>query len=558
MQDVDQEEKASMGSIGIPVGGQTVNISLEAGSTLFIVGKNGSGKSALVHYVATRGLERLRYIPGSRSNTFDTDQIGLTANARDSLESNLQSWDQQPYGRYNPQRSTNRNERALFDLHERQVSHLLEAAEAIRSHEDPSTHVAALRDGLTPLERLNAILSQAALPIQLVIQQARLLASRGNDTFSFAWMSDGERSAVILAADVLAAAPGTIFLIDEPEVHLHKSIVTPLITALIVERRDCAFVVSTHELDLPAAFSGSRIVLVRSVTWSGQQPIEWKVDVLEDVSLLPESVRNDVLGARRRMLFVEGIATTLDQPIYALLFPQVSVHARSTCRRVKEVVAGLRAETATHRVEAFGLVDNDGMVPADGKGGVYSTAAYAVESLYYCQPSIRAVAEAMASVSGLTTDDLIAQANSAALQCLKNAQPQIGHLAARLSERRLRDKLEESFPSHRDIATMGAEFSITVQSPYPAELERLKGLVDADDISRVVREYPIRETGVLKAIAQALRLPGTKDYERVLLQQVRRYPELRKAIKAELGQISDVLESADEPPIDLAVKEEVA
>ena len=61
-------------------------------------------------------------------------------------------------------------------------------------------------------------------------------------------MSDGERSALVLIAEVVAAAAGSVFLIDEPELHLHRSIVVPLIGSMIRENPASTFIVSTHEL----------------------------------------------------------------------------------------------------------------------------------------------------------------------------------------------------------------------------------------------------------------------------------------------------------------------
>jgi hypothetical protein len=40
---------------------------------------------------------------------------------------------------------------------------------------------------------------------------------------------------------------------------------------------------------------------------------------------IDETLKRDLLGARRKMLFVEGTTRSLDAPLYSLLFPQVSV-----------------------------------------------------------------------------------------------------------------------------------------------------------------------------------------------------------------------------------------
>ena len=55
---------------------------------------------------------------------------------------------------------------------------------------------------------------------------------------------------VIIAGHVITAEPETVFLIDEPEKHLHRSISQPFLLALFELRKDCAFIISTHDIDL--------------------------------------------------------------------------------------------------------------------------------------------------------------------------------------------------------------------------------------------------------------------------------------------------------------------
>ena len=89
-------------------------------------------------------------------------------------------------------------------------------------------------------------------------------------SFPLPRMSDGERSAAIIAATVLTADPGTTFLIDEPERHLHRAIITPFLAALFAKRLDCAFVISTHELALPLTAPEADVLVVRSCAWAGE------------------------------------------------------------------------------------------------------------------------------------------------------------------------------------------------------------------------------------------------------------------------------------------------
>ena len=99
-------------------------------------------------------------------------------------------------------------------------------------------------------------------------------AHRGDGpSYGMAEMSDGERNAVLVAADVLTASPGSLFLIDEPERHLHRSIITPFLASLLAKRHDCFFVVATHELGLAIDFPDSQALLLRQCHFhSGQAP----------------------------------------------------------------------------------------------------------------------------------------------------------------------------------------------------------------------------------------------------------------------------------------------
>lgn len=102
---------------------------------------------------------------------------------------------------------------------------------------------------MQPIKIINELLKLSALPIEISVQQnEQLFASKlGGPPYSIAELSDGERNAPLIAAEVLTAQAGILFLIDEPERHLHRSIISPLLTLLFERRTDCAFVISTHD-----------------------------------------------------------------------------------------------------------------------------------------------------------------------------------------------------------------------------------------------------------------------------------------------------------------------
>lgn len=71
-------------------------------------------------------------------------------------------------------------------------------------------------------------------------------------------MSDGERVTLYLMAQCLAIPKDKIIIIDEPEIHLHRSIMNKLWTAIENERKDCFFIYITHDTQFAANHKNSK------------------------------------------------------------------------------------------------------------------------------------------------------------------------------------------------------------------------------------------------------------------------------------------------------------
>ena len=145
-------------------------------------------------------------------------------------------------------------------------------------------------ESVSPFVQLNELLALGTLTVSLEnSNDEEILARHGNDgvPFSIAQMSDGERNAVMIAANVLTVEPETILLIDEPERHLHRAIIEPFLSALFEQRPDCAFVISTHEIALPVANPEADVLMVRSCRWA-KKAEEW-----------PNGMSKDSMGCRK-------------------------------------------------------------------------------------------------------------------------------------------------------------------------------------------------------------------------------------------------------------------
>ena len=112
--------------------------------------------------------------------------------------------------------------------------------------------------------------------------------------------------------------------------------------------------------------------MVRSCEWKGNRVRAWAIDLLESNTQLPEDLRLAILGSRRKVLFFEGAATSLDLPMYNALFPDISVTASDTSTDVQRAVEGMRGSQHLHHVEAYGLIDSGRALPRSG-GYPFST-----------------------------------------------------------------------------------------------------------------------------------------------------------------------------------------
>ena len=340
-----------------------LKLTLFPGDRLFVVGANGSGKSALIqHLVSSNPNEEIRRISAHRRTWFQSESLDITPQARRQFDQQVTQQEVQDQARWRDDFAHERQAAVLFDL----VAKENERARLITSHVDNQDSEEADRISAaeaSPFDQLNELLTLGNLAIRLEHSKGEEILARhqiSGHSFSIAQMSDGERNAAIIASTVLTVEPGTVLLIDEPERHLHRSIIEPFLSALFQRRNDCAFLVSTHEIALPVSDQEANTLMVRSCNWNGDRAIAWDIDLLEANTDLPEDLKRAILGSRKKILFVEGDSSgSLDLPLYSSLFPGISILPKGGCADVLRAVSGLRGTEGLHHVEAFGLIDKD-------------------------------------------------------------------------------------------------------------------------------------------------------------------------------------------------------
>lgn len=521
-------------------------LSLGSGHILFVLGANGSGKSSLMHRLYISHQSCAKRISAHRQTWFPSNAVSLSPAQRRQTEVEISRLDLRAEARWQDKFSADRPSVALYDLVNAENVRARAITAAAESGDLDLVKQLAREDA--PIKIINELMRQSNLPIEISVRQdEEVFASRaGSDLYSIEQLSDGERNALLIAASVLTADPDTLVLIDEPERHLHRSIISPLLTLLFSRRPDCAFVVSTHDVLLPVDNPTAQTLLVRGCTFDGSTHQTWDLDLVPAGHEIEPVVKQDILGSRRKILFVEGTHGSLDSPLYSLLFPDVSVVPKSSCRVVEHAVSSIRDAEDLHWVRAFGIVDNDRRSPKDvdrlQAKGVFATPFYSVESLYYHPDLQRRVVTRHAQVTGEDASVLVEQATTAALDAIHRNIPR---LSARAAEKSIREQFLARLPTQSDISE-GVEISFALDTTASVDRERAKlvAAVDARDLTTIITDFPVRETGALDAIARHLGFSGRQQYESALRALLIYDPDALGLARSFLGALYDEIQSA--------------
>lgn len=170
-------------------------------------------------------------------------------------------------------------------------------------------------------------------------------------------MSDGERVALYLISQALCIPENKIIIIDEPEIHLHRSIMNKLWSAIEAERKDCLFIYITHDTQFAANHVASDKIWVRS--YDGEK---WEFEELPEPHL-PEELLLTILGNRKNIIFVEGELGSNDFKLYSELYKNYYVIPCGSCLKVIEFTKSIKTikdrRPELYHFEAYGIIDLD-------------------------------------------------------------------------------------------------------------------------------------------------------------------------------------------------------
>ena len=525
--------------------GHSQDIPLHVGKPVFVIGPNGSGKSSLLQKLYTENHGRAIRVTAHRQTWLESNTINLTPRLKVETDQYIAADDTQNESRWRDQYASQRVAVTLFELIDAEIARAMRIQSAVDSRD--ATQTEKLRQELSPLSRLNGLLELGNLPITISIEEnQQLFASKQNNRpYSIAELSDGERNAVLLAANVLTAKPNTLILIDEPERHLHRSIASPLLISLFEERPDCAFVVSTHDVSLPIDIPNATTLLLRSCTWSGNSVTAWDADIVSAETGIGDDTRREILGSRRKILFVEGDYGSLDRHTYAILYSDISVVPKGNCTEVHRAVTGIRNSEDLHWVKAHGLIDRDNrteeVTEELAAQGTFALDCYSIESLYYSSEIISRIADRQLEVSP-DHADLSKAENSIVEEVSKHKD----RLCALLIEKRLRNEIESQLPTHESLIESPIHcIRLDATEMLIQEGQTFDRMVLNKDTDGLIDRYNVATTRALDSAAKHLGFRGRENYENAVMKLLADDEAARELLRQRLSKLTQAIATND-------------
>ena len=523
-------------SLDIPSVPEKIQLNIETGSTVIFVGANGGGKTRLAVALESAIGVKAHRVSAHRAlnlnaqvNKISEDKAlnGLRNGNVDHQQRDLFRW-------------KNRSATIILD----DFDFLIQALFADQANTSLVTHNNArigVFSGIRPtkLESL-ALIWKKLLPHRILhISGDNILVSDRSLTYRYssADMSDGERAVFYLICQVLVAEESSMLIFDEPELHIHRSIMARLWDELEAARPDCAFVLITHDLEFASSRIGQKFMIYDYEPSKG-----WAIEAVPEETDFSEKLTTLILGSRKPILFVEGANTSLDKMIYRACYPEWTVIPRNSCEQVIHSVVTMRANQALTRVTCSGIVDADDFDTIDASNlarhGVSILPVSEIENLFLLPD----VSQAIAENEGFSGSELIER-----LATLKESvfgkinQPgAIDEVVARHCRRRIDRALKKiDLSSALTVEEINTELgkltsALNVASIADIATTRIRRALATDNLPLLLACYDNK--GLMSVTASILKNTTVKNFESWLSRVLKNdtVPNLTTALRGHL------------------------
>jgi ABC-type dipeptide/oligopeptide/nickel transport system ATPase component len=530
-------------AFSIPTPSGQRQISLDAGSSVLFVGANGGGKTRLAVHIENLLALKAHRISAHRALALNPGVAKISE--RQALLGLRTGWADERTAVHNRSQQRWQQKEAVSLLND--FDFLIQALFADQSNKALETHKKARAGHIgtvdpTKFERLVEIWERLLPHRKLSISGDDVGVSipGKNVKYNGSEMSDGERAIFYMIGQALVAAEDSALIIDEPELHVHRSIMAKLWDELEAARQDCAFIFITHDLE----FAASRVAQ-KFIIRDYEPTPHWTIEMVPENTGFDEETTTLILGSRRPILFVEGDESSLDAAIYRCCYPDWTVIPRGSCEQVIHSVVTMRRNNELTRVTCSGIVDADDYQASDiaylGQLGVAVLSVSEIENVILLPTVSRAIAVSE-GYEGVDLETRLSSLQNAIFDTLKSTAA-IDAVVTRYCRRRI-DRLLKKFDLSRSstISDITAEYNRQVAALNIADIARLatdrieKALLD-HDLPALLANYDNK--ALLQLAAKFLKSSKLDDFEAWLTRILRnnKAPALTVAISSSLPTI---------------------
>lgn len=499
----------------VALGNGPAEVVVEPGATVVVTGPNGVGKSAFLQYVPSSGPVERFY--GSRHISFTSDETSEVGQSLKGLLDNLRG-----SNRYHHHYGEQHLKSVIRRILERQFQ---TTNDIVLAQERGTAFATAKVEHPRPIDQINSVFEAARLPVNVVMDNGTLKATRDGASFSLDRMSDGERAALLLVGAIVIQPSGGFLVVDEPERHLNPSISGPLIATAVRLRNDVGFLFATHDLALIEWLRPDKTIHIHNSIPSAPEHDGRLFDyaVLDEADGIPESLRYALLGSRRALLLVEGTSTSEDRALYSLVYRGWNVLPREGWPSVISGVTALSENEAYHWLRVAGLVDGDGRSEDEkatlASKQVYTLPSPTIENVFLYKEIVLEMANAAYELfGGETVDQRMTKVEAEVRKAFENGKIDIVARRATWAANRALEASKVAFSEVKGGLRVIPEINVEcIMKHTEAEFN---DALEKSTVFEALAVMPIKNTNIPSLISKAIGYDNSKKYFRSVLKQI--------------------------------------
>ena len=527
-----------MKKISLPINGTSTVV--ESEHSFVIIGANGSGKSHLGAWIERQSMESILRISAQRA---------LSIPEIITIKSEEAAWNNIFYGN-----EQEKNKGYKWNWNEGFTTKLVNDFESVlsavfaRSSKENEAYVKSCREHeslqkekpLVPVMIKDKIINiwNVVFPHrQILLDDATVRAKFDNSTsYHGKEMSDGERVAIYLIAQCLVAPDDMALVIDEPEIHLHKTIMHKLWDKIEEYCPEKIFVYITHDLDFASTRKDAKLIWTKNYTID-KTVEKWEIELIESHDSIPDSLMIEVLGNRKNILFVEGDKSSYDYQLYSNIYSDYYVVPVGNCATVINMTRAFNEESVRrlHNIKVRGIIDRDYLtdneIESYRQDCIYPLEVAEVENLF----CIKELLEIIASHFSITSIyQVVHQAEETIFEAFQaEYEVQLSSICEREVLHKLRQYKKEE--NTKDGVIRGFDSivsSINIEELYNNNKTKIDAIISNNNYNellmiynrknlhkRIARIFDLKQTGYVDLILRLLK----SDKRQTIVDAVKRY-----------------------------------